>query len=108
MVPICWLLNKFDRVAKNSLASETFVFSDAAAAGVLIAAMLQEIFRLLRLPEVLYETDNASLVGTLKSSNFMSDQHLRVDVARMKEMLVKEEIHSEWIWGTEQVIVLTN
>ncbi|GAB1597641.1 hypothetical protein Ahia01_000040700, partial [Argonauta hians] len=63
--------------------------SEAADAGVLISAMLQEIFRLPKLPEVLCKTDNASLVETLKSSNLVSDRRLRIDVARVKEMIAK-------------------
>ena len=50
--------------------------SEAAIAGELIAAKLQKIFELLRLSEVLYQTDNASLLKTLKSSNLVSDWHL--------------------------------
>ena len=65
--------------------------------------MLQETFRLPRLPEVLCKTDNASLVETLNSSNLLSDQHLRIDEARVKKMMAKKEIQTEWIKGKEQV-----
>lgn len=65
--------------------------------------MLQEIFRLPRLPEVLCKTGNASLVETLNSSNLVSDRCLRVDVVRLKEMMAKKEIQTEWIRGREQV-----
>lgn len=84
MAPICWSSKKLDHVTKSPLASETLALGEAADAGILIAAMLQEIFRLPRLSEVLCKTDNASLVETLNSSNLVSDRHLRVDVARLK------------------------
>ena len=103
MAPICWSSKKLDRVTKSPLASETLALGEAADAGVLIAAMLQETFRLPRLPEVLCKTDNASLVETLKSSNLVSDRRLRIDVARVKEMMAKKEIQTEWIKGREQV-----
>ena len=59
--------------------TETLVFREAVDAGVLIAAVLQEIVRLPRLHEVLGKTDSASPVEPLKSSNRVSDQHLRDD-----------------------------
>ena len=51
--------------------------------------MLEETFRLPRLPEVLCKTDYVSLIDTL-NSNLVSDQHLRIDVARVKEMIAKK------------------
>ena len=89
MAPICWSSKKLERVTK------TLVFIEAANIGVLIAVMLQEIFRQLRLPEVLCTTDNASPVETLKSLNLVNDQHLRVDVARVKEMMARKESQTE-------------
>ena len=71
MTPTCWSSKKLDQVIKSSLASETLVLGEAADAGVSIAAMLQETFRLPRQLEVVCKTDNASLVET--SSNLLSD-----------------------------------
>ena len=51
-----WLSKEFDWEIKSPLASESLVFSEAVDAGILIAAMLQEIFRLTRLAEVLFKT----------------------------------------------------
>ena len=56
--------------------------------------MLQETFRLPRLPEGLCKTDNLPLV---------SGQCLRFDVTRVKEMMAKE-IQTEWIKEEEQVV----
>ena len=53
MASICWSSKKLDWVTKSPSASETLVLSKATDAGVLIAAMLQETFRLPWLPEVL-------------------------------------------------------
>ena len=51
-----------------------------------------------------FKIDNTSLIETLNSSNLLSDWHLRIDVARVKEMMAKKEIHAEWIKGKEQVV----
>ncbi len=73
MAPICWLSKNLDRVTKSLLASETLVFSEAADAGIKITTILQEIFRLPRLLEVLCKTDHVSLVKTLKLSNMVTN-----------------------------------
>ena len=103
MAPMCWASKKLDRVTKSPLASETLALNEAADAGVLTAAMIQEVFQLPRLPYVLCKTDNASLVETLNSTNLVSDRRLRIDVARLKEMKNKKEIDIEWIRGCDQV-----
>ena len=38
-----------------------------------------------------------SLVETLNSSNLASDQCLGIDVAKVKKIIAKEEIQTEWI-----------
>ena len=65
--------------------------------------MLQEVFQLRKLPPVICKTDNSSLVQTLNSSNIVADKRLRVDISRLKEMMVKEEIQVDWIEGFKQV-----
>ena len=43
--------------------------------------------------------NNVSLIETLNSSNLISDWHVRIDVARVKEMMAKKEIQTGWIKG---------
>ena len=102
VAPISWQSKKLDRVTKSPLASEALALSEAADAGFLASAMLQEIFQLRKLPPVTCKTDNSSLVQTLNSSNIVADKRLRVDISRLKEMMVKEEIQVEWIEGFKQ------
>ena len=103
LAPICWSSKKLERVTKSPLASETLALSEAADAGVLVSAMLQEIFKFSRLPKVICRTDNASLVDTLHSSNLVTDRRLRIDVARIKEMVKNDEIVVQWVRGHDQL-----
>ena len=103
MAPISWSSKRLDRVTKSPIASETLALSEGADAGVLIAAMLQETFKLPKLPNVNCKTDNASLVETLSSDNLVKDKRLRIDIARIKEMIQNEEICVEWVKGNEQI-----
>ena len=56
MAPICWSSKKLDKVTKSPFASETLAHSKAAETEVLIATMLQETFKLPRLPYVFCKT----------------------------------------------------
>lgn len=44
VIPMCWSSKKLDWVTKRPLASDALAFNEAADVGVLIVAMLQEIF----------------------------------------------------------------
>ena len=71
--------------------------AEAADGGFLIASMVQEVFRLGRLPEIECITDNRSVTEFLKTSHVIQDTRLRVDVARIREMLKLKEISVKWV-----------
>ena len=103
VAPICWNSKKLTRVTKSPLASETLALNEGADSGFFIASMLQEIFRMNSRPVVKCITDNASLTETLKTSTIVADKRLRVDVARLREMVREDEITVEWIPGQLQI-----
>lgn len=103
VIPICWSSKKLNRVTKSPLASETLALCEGADAGFLVSTMLQEIFQLSKLPKVICFTDNKSLNETLKTSTIVTDRRLRVDIARLREMIVEEEIKVNWIQGIDQI-----
>ena len=97
ITPIMWQSKKLNRVTKSPLASETMELAEAADGGFLIASMVQEVFRLGRLPEIECITDNRSVTEFLKTSHVIQDTRLRVDVARIREMLKLKEISVKWV-----------
>ena len=103
VVPISWRSKKLDRVTKSPLASETLALSEAADSGFLMSSLIQEIFGLSVLPPVHCFTDNESLTRALGTSNLISDRRLRVDIARLREMVSKKEIDVFWIDGKAQL-----
>ena len=103
VVPISWQSKKLDRVTKSPLASETLALSEAADSGFLISSIVQEIFGMSVLPPVHCFTDNESLTRALGTSNLISDRRLRVDMARLREMVSKKEIDVFWIDGKAQL-----
>ena len=103
VAPISWQSRKLNRVTKSPLASETLALGEAADSGFLVASMIQEMFNLSSFPKVECYTDNASLTETLGTSKIVSDKRLRVDIARLKEMVGEGEIEVNWVEGKEQL-----
>ena len=103
VAPISWQSKKLNRVTKSPLASETLALSEAADTGFLIASMVQEMFCLSSMPRVECFTDNGSLTETLQTSKIVVDKRLRVDIARLREMVSEEEISVSWVEGKRQL-----
>ena len=81
---------------------QRFQIADAADQGHLVANMLQEIFCLVKSPQIIV-TDSKSLETHLQSTKVISDPRLRVDIARLREMLSLGEIQVRWTAGAYQL-----
>ena len=71
--------------------------ADAADAGYFLAKMTKEIFGLQTVPNVTCYTDSKSLIDDLESNKLIQDLRMRVDVARLREMIELREIHMKWV-----------
>lgn len=69
--PTNMLVIKKDYVRKCPLISETLALSEAADTRVLMTSMIQVMFQLLRLPEVICKADNS-----LVNSTNLVNEHL--------------------------------
>ena len=103
VVPVSWQSKKLDRNTKNPLASEALAVNEAADTGYLIASMMAEIMNLPKLPIIQCFTDSKSLVENLKSTKAVSDKRLRVDVARLRQMIDRNEVCLHWVEGCNQI-----
>ena len=102
IAPMIWQSKKISRVTKSPFASETLAQAESADSGVLIAKMTEEIFNV-QTVHVECRTDSKSLIDHLKSSHVIQDSRLRVDIARIKEMIKINEICMKWVSGQEQL-----
>ena len=102
-IPITWKLKKLERVTKSPMASETMALVESADAGHFIALMTKEIFGLKTAPTVFCKTDSKSLEEHLKSSKVIQDLRLRVDIARLREMVKSGEIEVQGLDKTHQL-----
>jgi hypothetical protein len=101
--PLVWRSKKLDRVTKSPLASEAMSFAEAADAGYLISEMIKEVCGRSTKVEINCFSDSKSLKDHLESSNIISDLRLRVDMARMQEMVELKEIQIIWVAGRKQL-----
>ena len=97
IAPISWKSKRLDRVAKSPLAAEAMAMADAADAGYFLVKMTKEIFGLQTVPNVTCYTDSKSLMDHLESNKLITDLRMRVDVARLREMIELREIHMIWV-----------
>ena len=84
-------------MTKSPLASETLALAESADAGYLVANIVKEIFGLTERPNVLCGADSRSLTQDLETSHVIADSRLRVDVARLREMVKLNASNIEWI-----------
>ena len=103
VAPMSWKSKKLERVTKSPLASEVSAVADAADSGYLIAEMTKEIFNLKKRPKIIVFTDSKSLQQHLQSTRTIQDARLRVDIARLKQMMDLEEIEMRWVCSKSQL-----
>ena len=102
-IPITWQSKKLNRVTKSPLASEALSLAEGADAGFLVAKMFQEIFKTQEAIKIECITDNESLCQTLKTTTTIADKRMRVDIARLRQMVDREEIQVSWVEGSRQL-----
>ena len=67
--------------------------SDGIDGAIFVNALLSEIyFGNTRSLPIEFITDNQSLVDALKSSKYVSDKHLRIEIGIVKEMVENKQI----------------
>ena len=103
LVPILWQSKKLQRVTKSPLASETLALGETADAGLYISKIVQEVYCLPSMPPVQCYTDSKSLNDALHTTNTVEDKSIRVDIARLRQMIDKAEIKSHWEKGQFQL-----
>ena len=86
-----------DRVTKSPLASEVMSVADAADSGFMVASVIKELYDMEKLPVIELRTDSKSLKEHLGTKKVIQDPHLRIDTARLREMVEIGEVHVTWV-----------
>ena len=97
---LSWQAKRLKRISRSSLAAETI----AALEGIDAAIYIREIFYELtcyQMPINLF-TDNKSLYDAIKSSKYVENKRLRIDIAAVKESISQNEIDNVELINTKQ------
>ena len=77
--------------------------ADGSDVGFLVASMVKEIFELREVPVIQVRTDSKSLRDHLGTDKVIKDPRLRVDVARLRQMVDMGELVVTWVPGNKQL-----
>lgn len=94
-----WSSNKIKRVAKSTTAAESLALSDGLDDALYLSELLAELLRKdVKKITINAKIDNKNLHSLIYSTKVISEKRLRIDIAAIKEMLIRKEISTvEWI-----------
>ena len=85
---ITWSLTKIRRIVRSTLAAECLALQDAADTGILISSLFSELLNSESQPmNIICKTDSKGLYKALYSTKCVQDKRLRVDMARLRQMI---------------------
>lgn len=103
--PLAWSSAKIKRIARSTLAAECMALQDGADAAVLLSSLISEALYGGSEPvNVVCFTDSRGLYRALYSTKTVQDERLRIDIARLKQMMEEQEVSQIcWIDGSQQL-----
>ena len=102
--PLAWCSKKIRRVVKSTIAAETLSMVDGLDMAVYLGCSLAELFTCDKGFQLDCYIDNHSLFENIHSTKAVSEKHLRIDIASIKEMVDRGEISSvKWIPAGYQI-----
>ena len=103
--PLAWSSSKIKRIVRSTLAAECMALQDGADAAVLLAALISEaLYDGSEGMSVMCCTDSRGLYRALYSTKAVQDKRLRIDIARMRQMLeVGEVTKVSWVDSSQQL-----
>lgn len=105
--PIWWNSKKIRRVVRSTLAAETLAMSEAVDMGIFIATLFGELIKGKPDPCILpivCVVDCKSLVDALKSSKYVSEKRLRIELSSLKQLVENGQIKQiQWCDSKSQL-----
>ena len=94
-VPLSWNSKRIRRVVRSTLIAETLSTVDAVDSAQLLSNIITEIIGC-NIDDDVY-TDNRSLFDAARTTNFLLDKRLRVEITSLREMFDNDEVKFHWI-----------
>ena len=102
--PVAWQSRRIRRAAGNTMAAETIALVEAVDYAIYISHLISEIlFNKTKTIPVHAVTDNQSLYQSAKSTTSIKDKRLRIEMAILRESLLKKDITLSWIDSANQL-----
>lgn len=105
-VPISWSSTKIKRIVRSTLAAESMALQEGADSAVLLSSLISELIYgdSSKKLEIRCCTDSHGLYRSLISTKTVQDRRLRIDIARLREMMERKEIDIvDWVENTNQL-----
>ena len=100
--PIFWKSVRAKRVARTVVEAEALGFCEAAEMTIYLNKLMAEVIGT-NTAEILVRTDNMTLRNGLNSSTGLKSRRLRIDIAAIREMILRREIQVEWVDANQQL-----
>lgn len=98
--PLSWQSKKIRRVVRSTLAGEALALSDGVDSAIYLATLHAELTTGQAKPglPIVCLTDNHSLFDAVRSTKFVADKRLRLEISSLKEMIQRQQIKLiQWI-----------
>ena len=102
--PLLWQSHRIKRVVRSTLAAETMALIECVEASIYLAYVINEIlWNDKHKIQIRCSVDNKSLVDSLISQKLTDDRHLRINMASLNDLILKEKINIQWIQSADQL-----
>ena len=91
--PLLWQSRRIKRVVRSTLAAETMALIECVEASVYLAYIINEILlKNKNKIKINCFVDNKSLVDAISSQKLTDDRHLRINMACLNDLILKENV----------------
>uniref|UniRef100_M4AZE1 Integrase catalytic domain-containing protein n=1 Tax=Xiphophorus maculatus TaxID=8083 RepID=M4AZE1_XIPMA len=103
--PISWQSKRIKRIVRSTLAGETLAMSEGIDNAIFLSTLFSELSAGSTAcpPPIMCVTDNFSLVDALKSTKFVTEKRLRLEISSIKELIQTKKVQVLWSQTKDQL-----
>lgn len=98
--PISWQSKRIKRIVRSTLAGETLAMSEGIDSAIFLSTLYSELCAgsIAHPVPIVCVTDNFSLVDALKSTKFVTEKRLRLEISSIKELIQTKQV-DQVLWS---------
>ena len=101
--PLGWKANKIKRKVRSTLAAEALALENALEHAIFMRELLKEMCIISHDIPILAWTDNNNAYESIHSTSSVEDFKLRLEIACIKENMLKENVSVKWCKGEQML-----